>query len=162
MEFRFFCIFICFSIVDVWSVEISCLHWTWFKPYSGFQLIYTDIVFPLILGLKKRLSSQKLVSTLNLISQNNYLNRQIFYKKKLDGVGFKGKWSLNEWQRCMLKSPGSLGLLKTYNKIVHQFNSTHINHGIPIQQYTNTTFHQYNCTPIQQFTNTTVHQYKSL
>ena len=36
-----------FSGVDVLSVEISRLHWTWFSPYSGFQVIFTDIGFNL-------------------------------------------------------------------------------------------------------------------
>ena len=65
-----------FSGVDVWSVKISCLHWIWFSLYSGFQLIYTDIGFRLKLGFKKRLSSQTVVFTLNLISQNRYLQSQ--------------------------------------------------------------------------------------
>ena len=63
-----------FSGVDLWSVEISCLRWTWFSPYFGLHLIYTDIGFHLKLGFKKRLFSQTVVFTLNLISQNSYLH----------------------------------------------------------------------------------------
>ena len=68
-----------FSGVDVWSKEISCLHWTWFSPYFGFQLIYTEIGFLLKLEFNKRLSSQTVVFTLNMMSQNSYLHKQCLY-----------------------------------------------------------------------------------
>ena len=46
-----------FSDVYFLSVEMSCLHWTWFSPYSGFQVIYTDIGFHPKSGFKKKLST---------------------------------------------------------------------------------------------------------
>ena len=68
-----------FSGVDVLSVEMSCLHWIWFSPYSGFQLNYTDIAFHPKSGFKTMLSTQTVVFTLNLISQKSYLPRQFLY-----------------------------------------------------------------------------------
>ena len=72
------------SGVVVFSVEMSCLHWTWVSPYSGFQLIYIDIGFHLKSGFKKRWSTQTTLFTFNLIWQKSYLNRQFLYQDKTD------------------------------------------------------------------------------
>ena len=63
-----------FSGVDVWCVEISHLHLTGFLPYYVFQVIFTDIGFHLKSGFRKRLSTQTVDFTLNLVSQNSYLH----------------------------------------------------------------------------------------
>ena len=65
--------------LEVWSVKISCLHWIWFSPYSGFQIIYTDIGLDPKLGFKKKLSSQTVFFSLSLISWNSYLHIQLLY-----------------------------------------------------------------------------------
>ena len=50
-----------FSGVEHLSVKDTVLHWTWFSPYSGFQVIFTDIGFHLKSGFKKRLSTQTVI-----------------------------------------------------------------------------------------------------
>ena len=57
------------SGVDIWCVEISCLHWTWLSPYSGFQVIFKDIGFHFKSGFKIRVYTQIVVFTLNLVSR---------------------------------------------------------------------------------------------
>ena len=60
-----------FSDVDFLSVEMSCVHQTRFSPYSGFPVIYIEIVFLFVcffylkLGFKKRLSTQTIVFIIN-------------------------------------------------------------------------------------------------
>ena len=58
-----------FFDADNWSVEMSSLHWTWFSPYSGFQLINTDIGFHLKSGFKKRWATQTMLFTKKLSTQ---------------------------------------------------------------------------------------------
>ena len=65
-----------FSGVDVLSVEMSCLHWALFSPYSGFYVIYEDVGFHLKVEFKKRLSPQTMVFTLNQISQKKISSLQ--------------------------------------------------------------------------------------
>ena len=68
---------------DMFSVYITILSRQWFSPYSGFQHIYTDNGFHLKSRFKKRLSTQTMVFTLNLISWKSYLHRQFIYSIKM-------------------------------------------------------------------------------